>query len=226
MNLIAIGGDRATAAELRCPHLLFHDAFGMRTVVDLLDYANARQFDFSPGEASERYGTLEVDLSQADCRCLADIGRFEAPMRAAVSTIAPQALREFGLFETEIGPLEYEISAYGDGGHFAPHVDSFGSGDRARILTFVYYFSATPRPFSGGALRLHAFPTTTAKSWDELPVVDIDAETDSLVIFPSWLCHEVMPVKVPSAAWQDSRFTVTCWVHRPTPVPAGTRRSG
>jgi Rps23 Pro-64 3,4-dihydroxylase Tpa1-like proline 4-hydroxylase len=49
--------------------------------------------------------------------------------------------------------------------------------------------------------------------------IDINPDTDAMVVFPSWLRHEVLPVHVPSGAWLDRRFTINCWLHRATPRP-------
>jgi Rps23 Pro-64 3,4-dihydroxylase Tpa1-like proline 4-hydroxylase len=76
----------------------------------------------------------------------------------------------------------------------------------------VYYFSEKPRRFQGGELRLHGFPDPFRKTPG--PVVDVVPEPDKLVIFPSWLEHEVLPVRVPSKAWRDCRFSINCWIHR------------
>jgi Rps23 Pro-64 3,4-dihydroxylase Tpa1-like proline 4-hydroxylase len=131
--------------------------------------------------------------------------------------IAVHALRELELFEPAVEPSEFEMCAFGNGGHFAPHIDTFETLNRLRILSCVYYFATTPRRFSGGILRLHGFPTSSSKSGLEPPIVDIMPETDSLVVFPSWLRHEVLPVEVPSKAWANGRFTINCWVHRVNP---------
>jgi SM-20-related protein len=40
--------------------------------------------------------------------------------------------------------------------------------------------------------------------------LDLAPENDSLVIFPSWAPHEVMPVVFPSGGFADSRFSVNC----------------
>jgi SM-20-related protein len=80
-----------------------------------------------------------------------------------------------------------------------------------------------PRPFTGGELRLYGFPkwATPGERATPLPYVDIEPETDTLVIFPSWLRHEVRPVRVPSGAWSHSRFTINCWIHRASGSPDG-----
>jgi SM-20-related protein len=211
--------DLAAATKARCPHLLFHDVLGTETVTALLDYVAARQCDFTPAKVCRRQSDQRrFDLATRDCYRLKDLGVFMAPLRARIDQIAPQALQQLALFEPAVEPKEFVISAYGDGGYFALHIDTFEMLNRVRILTCVYYFSAEPRRFRGGDLRLHGFPTLPAKSGLEPQTVDIMPETDSLVVFPSWLRHEVLPVEVPSRAWADGRFTITCWIHRANPA--------
>jgi hypothetical protein len=43
-----------------------------------------------------------------------------------------------------------------------------------------------------------------------LLTVDITLEAYSLVVFPSWPRHEVLPLNVPSGAWADGRFSTDC----------------
>ena len=202
-------------AKARCPHLLYHNVMGTETVAALLDYALARERDFIPGVVRNRQSRRQrVDRSVRDCYRLTDLGKFRAPVRALLDRIAVQALRQLELFEPSVEPSEFEMCAYGNGGHFAPHIDTFETLDRVRILSCVYYFASTPRRFSGGILRLHGFPTSSAKSGGQPQIAEIMPETDSLVIFPSWLRHEVLPVEVPSRAWADGRFTINCWIRR------------
>ena len=79
-----------------------------------------------------------------------------------------------------------------------------------RLLSAVYYFHAEPKAFSGGALRLYPFG---AKK-DEDSFADVQPEQNTLLVFPSWAPHEVLPVSCPSGRFSDSRFAVNCWIHR------------
>jgi SM-20-related protein len=211
------------AAKARCPHRLFHNFLGTETVAALLDYVAARERDFTPAKVRNPHsGRIRVDPAARDCRRLKDFGSFKAPFCACLDRITAQALQQLGLFEPAVEPSEFEICAYGDGGHFTPHIDTFETLDRVRILSCVYYFAATPRRFGGGILRLYGFPSLSAKNGLEPQIVDIEPETDTLLVFPSWLRHEVLPVDVPSRAWVDGRFTITCWIRRTSqPAPAG-----
>ena len=66
----------------------------------------------------------------------------------------------------------------------------------------------------GGELRLFAFPGKNGADAGAPPFVDVAPETDTFVAFPSWMRHEVLPVRVRSGAWADRRFAINCWIHR------------
>ena len=208
-------------ANARCPHMIVRNVLGASTVAALLDYAISREPEFRVARAYDRRsGALAVDAGRRDCMLLAGLGPFQAAMEAFVRSIIEPALSELRLDESGGEPKEFEISAYGDGGHFNPHIDTVEVLDRVRVLSCVYYFAATPPRFSGGALRLHAFPSRAGAVTSAPAYVDVAPETDTFVAFASWLRHEVLPVHVPSGAWADRRFAINCWIHR-----AGDRRA-
>lgn len=206
----------------RCPHLVWQHVLGSETVAALLDYVNARAQDFRPGELRNREtGKLKIDYGLRNALYLLDVGPFAQPIERFVRGIAPEALAQLHVGEAAVVPREFELTAYGDGGHFGAHIDTDERRSRVRVLSCVYYFAASPRRFSGGELRLYGFPTLSAAKDAGPPFVDIAPETDSLVAFPSWLRHEVLPVRVPSGAWTYGRFTINCWLHRERPEEHG-----
>jgi SM-20-related protein len=203
----------------RCPHILVQNVLGPTIVKELFEYSCARERDFAPSLVKNRYfGPERIDSAVRDCDRLADLGKFRAKLCTVLCRISGLASTELGLSEAAIEPHEFEISRYADGGHFAPHLDTGTTLSRLRILSGVYYFAPTPLRFSGGALRLYALPTASAKTGQELLSVDIMPETDTLVLFPSWVWHEVLDVKITSDAWADGRFAINCWFHRSTLV--------
>jgi hypothetical protein len=215
-----IAADAAVQCEAqtpgRYPHLVYRNVLGGGVVAGLLDYMAAREKDFTPRVLRNREsGKLRVDRSLLDSMCLMDLGPFEDPIKTFVDGIAAQALTQLRLNVPAFESREFDLSAYRDGDHFGAHIDTDERLNRVRALSCVYYFAATPRRFSGGELRLHGFPTLSGgKQGRPAPFVDIVPETDTLIVFPSWLRHEVLPVRVPSGAWADSRFTINCWIHR------------
>jgi SM-20-related protein len=210
--------------DSRCPYVIFRDVLGADCVSGLLEHVVDRQRDFQVGRMHKRQtGETFVDPKVRLSFYLRDLGAFAGPIKAFVAAITGPALSALHLVEPRVEPKEFEITAYPDGGHIGEHIDTKTSGKRVRVLSCVYYFAATPRRFSGGALRLYSLPSFSRKS-DEaaaLSFVDVQPDTDTLIVFPSWINHQVLPVRVPSGAWVDSRFTINCWVHRASGSPAG-----
>lgn len=199
--------------EKRCPYGAVRNVFGSSTVSALLDYVDERQAAFKPALVrSRRTGERGVNPSLRVSLSLTDLGPFRPQIESAMRAIAPIALARLGLIEPKVEPREFEFARYGDGCYFKTHVDTTERVQNVRILSCVYYFSAMPRRYSGGELRLRGFPDPLRETAG--PIIDIPPEPDKLVIFPSWLEHEVLPVQVPSDAWLDGRFSVNCWIHR------------
>jgi Rps23 Pro-64 3,4-dihydroxylase Tpa1-like proline 4-hydroxylase len=214
----------AASGTARCPHLIFRDVLGAGTVAALLDYVISREKDFQPAMVTTHAspeGEIAYDLR--DCMFLRDMSVFEAPLRDFVCRNAAAAVAQLRLNEPAAEPKEFEIACYRDGSHFGAHVDTENKTSRVRVLSCVYYFAATPRRFSGGELRLYGFPDLANAKTGEWPIVDVTPETDTLVAFPSWLRHEVLPVRVPSRAWADGRFSINCWLHRSAPPGSSPR---
>jgi SM-20-related protein len=209
---------------VRCPHLVWRNVLGMETVAALLDYVGAREKDFSPGVLRNREsGKLKIDYSLRNCVYFMDLGAFEPLIKSFVRRVTAQALDALRLPEPAVAAREFELTAYRDGGYFGSHIDTDERLHRVRVLSCVYYFAATPRRFSGGTLRIYGFPTLSAATDGGSPAfVDVLPETDTLVAFPSWLRHQVLPVRVPSGAWKDGRFTINCWIHRVSSSAAET----
>jgi SM-20-related protein len=78
-----------------------------------------------------------------------------------------------------------------------------------RVVSAVYYFHRLPKSFSGGALRVYPLAGREKSN----TFVEIEPVNDTLVFFPWWFPHEVLPVVCPSGQFEDSRFAVNCWVY-------------
>lgn len=209
-------GPAAPRADPRCPFLAYHNVLGADYVAGLLDYVMARQSDFRAGLMHNREtGEVIADHVLRDSVYLTDLGAFAGPIRSFVGAIASPALSALHVSEPRVEPMEFAITAYRDGGHIGEHIDTYERPERIRVLSCVYYFAATPRRYSGGELRLYGLPKGPAAGQrSSMPFVDLEPRTDTLVVFPSWIRHQVMPVRVPSGLWLDSRFTINCWMHR------------
>ena len=139
------------------------------------------------------------------------LGSLNAELRVKVADLLPVMFEKLGIKPFIPSKIEVELVAHGDGAFFLRHIDTLTHRDgRRRIISAVYYFHALPKAFSGGVLRLHSL----AASGQQCTFVDVAPDYDTLVFFPSFFPHEVMPVKCASRNFLDSRFAINFWIHQ------------
>ncbi|WP_189095662.1 2OG-Fe(II) oxygenase [Streptomyces kronopolitis] len=113
----------------------------------------------------------------------------------------------------------YGLISYNDGDFYAPHQDSTPEFHPERMLKFVYFVHRTPRPFTGGELRVFdiALPLHTegSVSWEDRTWRDWEPEHDSIVFFRPSAWHEVRKVSCPTKQPEDSRFAINGWLGAP-----------
>jgi Rps23 Pro-64 3,4-dihydroxylase Tpa1-like proline 4-hydroxylase len=105
---------------------------------------------------------------------------------------------------------EAVVSRYGDGAFYKKHQDTRWDMTCARLVTMVYYLNIEPKRFEGGELVLHAENGETLK---------IEPRHNRAIFFPSFLMHEVEPVKMTSTEWKDGRFSLNYWLGFMAPPP-------
>jgi Rps23 Pro-64 3,4-dihydroxylase Tpa1-like proline 4-hydroxylase len=200
----------ATARGVMPPYLLLHDFLDKKMVAGLLDYVASRQSDFTPATVISDRNELD-DRSFRVAMKLRDLGEFKQVLENRILELLPKLIAELRVATVDVPKLEFELAAHGDGAFFKRHIDTVTVNNpdlkRIRVLSFVYYFNAEPKAFTGGALRLHAIGGKEGENF-----IDIDPIRNSLLVFLSWAPHEVTPVSCPSKRFIDSRFAINCWV--------------
>jgi SM-20-related protein len=174
----------------------------------LLDWTLENESRFVPAALA---GNI-VDPKVRRASSLRDLGPLEPLLEARIAAAVPGWIAQLRITGFEISDIELEIAAHNDGAHFTLHSDTFTRDKQSRgdrMLSAVYYYHREPRGFEGGYLRLHRLG---ARPGDE--GVDVAPEQNSLIVFPSWAPHEVLPIACPSGDFADSRFAVNCWVYR------------
>lgn len=193
---------------VRPPHGILRDWLGPSGVERLLTYAAEHRERFSPSKVRHGSDGL-LDPMQRVSLILKDLGSCRPVLEEAVRASLPDILSATRTQPFEPSRVELELAAHGDGAFFLKHIDTY-AGQPAltsrRVISGVYYFHTLPRPFSGGTLRLFGLGSSQT--------IDIEPENDTLVVFPSWFPHEVLPVSCPSRRFEDSRFAVNCWIHQ------------
>lgn len=190
------------------PHLRIGGFLDAHMHAALLEWVLASESRFAPAKLAGGLFEPKVRsaLSLRDLGPLAPV--FAEKLRAAV----PDWIEALRVTPFETSEVELELAAHNDGAHFTLHSDTYLSSEPARgdrMLSAVYYFHRRPSAFQGGNLRLHRLGASPGD-----PGLDISPDDNTLVVFPSWGLHEVMPVSCPSRAFADSRFAVNGWIYR------------
>ena len=197
----------------------------------LLDWALSIRDRFSPATVSKGRPRREyrVDPERRIGLTTRKLGPIEALLRERLLGALPELMDRTGTVGPPPTSLELELAAHADGAYYRPHIDIPVGAARQpiganpgedRVVSAVYYFHGEPKGFSGGELRLYPFgPTPPSDQPRPANHIELEPVRNSLVAFPSWVPHEVRPVRVPSGKFEDYRFALNCWYCRAL-VPA------
>ena len=145
-------------------------------------------------------------------RTLDDLGPFRDTFQKALMAHLEPALKHLRHTGFPVGKIEMQVTASGNGDYFRLHADS--DAKSTREISFVYYFHREPRRFSGGELRLYQSRLIDGQLIPADHPQTLSPRQDMLLLFQSANDHEVLPVRVPTEAFADSRFTINGWIHR------------
>ncbi|MFE6847254.1 2OG-Fe(II) oxygenase [Streptomyces sp. NPDC057686] len=178
----------------------------------------------SPEEAEE---TLVWALSDmADFKTATTVGGAPDARRAQTrDTLAPRPLESalahfLPVVETILGVqarekrVECQATVHQDGDYFRRHLDVGEGSTATRLISFIYYLHRSPRPFTGGQLRVYDTLATPEAVHAAASFRDIEPVHNSIVFFPSaGVFHEVLPVTCPSRRAEDGRISCNGWIH-------------
>ena len=134
------------------------------------------------------------------------------PIVDRVRRLTPQVLPVLRVSPIVVGAVEAQVTASVDGSFFGVHTDA-GPDVPKRHLTYVYYFNRAPKGFTGGELRVYDDVVRNGKLARAHSFQTIEPAHNRLVLFWAKTMHEVAPVRVPSRAFADARFTVNGWIN-------------
>lgn len=190
------------------PHLRIADFLNAQSHAALLDWALANEARFVPAQLAG--GLVKPEARRA--LVLRDLGPVAEMLENRLREEAHRWTAALRSTPFEASEVELELAAHNDGAHFTLHSDTYARHEVARgdrMLSAVYYFHREPKGFTGGALRLHRLGAAPGDAGE-----DVAPDDNSLVVFPSWGPHEVMPIRCASGDFADSRFAVNCWIYR------------
>jgi Rps23 Pro-64 3,4-dihydroxylase Tpa1-like proline 4-hydroxylase len=209
---------RAPAVRITpAPYIRVPDFLSKEENAAVMAFAVRKQPEFTASgvegdQPNYRYSRVLMKLDDLDVV-------FEERLRE----LLPEAVRYLGMQLDEDYHLEMQMTVHGDGGYFKIHNDNATPRTASRFLTYVYYFSREPRPFSGGELRLYDDSQVDPSTW--VPVASYAAiapQNNTLLFFPSRCFHEVMPTLRRVDEFANGRFTINGWIRHPEACTALT----
>jgi len=204
------------------PHVQLFDVLEATERAELLAWAIRNQASFEPARIYEHGGRggRRVDPDERIALKLREFGPLRPFLEKRLLERLPEIMERTGYRGAPPLSLELELNAYGEGGHFARHIDIPAGPGREplgekegedRVLSAVYYFYSEPKGFSGGALRLFRFGASQSDQNDPEDILIYEPQQNSLIAFPSWVSHEVEHVSCPSGQFEHYRFALNCW---------------
>jgi SM-20-related protein len=183
----------------------------------LLDWTIASRERFIPARLT---GQL-LDPKRRIAERLNDLGPHRPLFERRLEAKGADIFRSTGTKPFDVEYYELEVAAHGDGAFFAHHSDmplgkgrkplgGDETGTQDRLISAVYYFHREPKRFSGGTLRLYRLGDHSAQG----DFVEFEPLQNSLVVFPSWVRHEVRRVSCPGCGFEEYRFAVNAWLCR------------
>lgn len=194
------------------PHGFLRDFLGKKTVERFLHFALDREPEFVDGRVGYDRDNSRSDQTVRISKVLFRPQPIVDVMAPEITKLVPEMCLVLGIAPFSPSRIEIELVSHADGARFTKHIDThtgaLATGGK-RVISAVYYFNKSPKAFSGGVLRLHSLRATGL----EETYTDIEPISDTLVFFPSWFPHEVLPVHCSSGRFCDSRFAINCWIY-------------
>jgi SM-20-related protein len=180
----------------------------------MLDFIAKQQRKFEPSEVVPDRNGKDLDPEYRRSHVLYELAEHKAIVVRRVKAYLPHILRKLNMRPFRVAGAEAQITASNNGDFFHAHTDNAQKPIRKRVLTFVYYCHREPKAFHGGELRIYDSRKVNG-TWERLPRYrTVVPEQNRLVVFPSFLMHEVTTVECPTRKFADSRFTLNGWLRR------------
>lgn len=174
----------------------------------LLDYVLHQESNFVPTTTS----TGETDYRKS--KILYEFPELSQWMVQQIEAVLPTVLTRLDHPPFQVSQIEIQLTAHNDGNYYKIHNDNGSAEVARRELSYVYYFYQEPKGFSGGELRVYDLNVETGWYESAETSVTIEPRNNSIVFFPSYYLHEVLPVVCPSCTFAQSRFTLNGWICR------------
>ena len=209
-----VSADDIAGVEFPPPYRLIENLLAPDDAARITAHALAHESLFEDATISLANGPdgFAADTRFRQSRVLNNVGGLVPLIMPRLEALIPTLLQEFGLGGLPLKKIECQLTANGDGDFFKTHTDNALPEIAHRHVSYVYYFHRDPKQFSGGHLKL--YNTLIADGFNDCGDCAFDYAPlhNSLMVFPSYLHHEVTPVACATRVLADQRLTLNGWL--------------
>lgn len=203
----------AEVMHLPAPYLQFDDFLDAQSVERLVDFVRAHEGDLTASGVLAAPGDEKKEVRRS--RTMYELDEIWPLFDAQLHGLLPTLRRELEVPWFQVDHVERQLTVHHDGDFFGVHNDSGGEEVGTRMLTYVYYFNIDPKQFDGGELWVYDFYDEDYVRQKGDAYVALEPKHNSIVFFPSWVHHEVRPVRSKVEGIEGCRMTVNGWFHMP-----------
>ena len=200
--------------EMDPPYALIQNFLTEADVERAMAHALAHESELRDSTVAhlDHKGGYATDTRLRRSRILDNVAAVAPMMGKRLYERMPDIFRALEMPPLAFRNVEMQLSVHGDGDFFNTHTDNGLPEIAHRTMTYIYYFHREPKRFTGGHLKLYRTVIHEGLHSAGDVVADIDPPRNGLVVFPSYVQHEVTPIACPSAALEDQRLTLNGWL--------------
>ena len=201
----------STNTQVPPPHVQFDDFLSQENVGRLVEFIQRHEADLNPSSVLAAPGDEDLDIRRS--RTLFELEEIWPMFEQQLIGLLPTMRSELGEPWFKLERVERQLTVHHDGDFFGVHNDSGGPEVLSRAVTYVYYFNIEPKQFEGGELWMYDYyDEDLVRNRGDSHLV-IEPRHNSIVFFPSWVHHEVRPVRALAEGLEGCRMTVNGWFH-------------
>lgn len=200
--------------EMDPPYVLIENFLSEIEAEQAMAYALAHQSGFRDSTVAhvDARGSYTTDTRLRRSRILDDVSGMAPLIGRRLHERMPRIFQALEMQPIAFRTMELQLSVHGDGDFFNTHTDNGLPEIAHRTMSYVYYFHREPKRFTGGHLKLYRTVIHEGTHSAGDLVADIDPPRNGLMVFPSYIQHEVTPLTCPSTALEDQRLTLNGWL--------------
>jgi len=177
----------------------------------LIDFVRSNEAQLQPSGVLAAPGDEHVEVRRS--KTLFALDEIWPFFEQQLHGLLPTIRKELGIPWFQLHHVERQLTVHEDGDFFGLHNDSGGPQVATRALTWVYYFNCEPKGFEGGALRIYDSVERDGILYAGDDFIELEPTSNSVIFFPPWVHHEVLPVRSAASGLEGCRMTVNGWFH-------------